>query len=203
MALCECGCGKETGLAPQKCTSRGWIKGQPVRYIQGHNFKTKPIGCSIPGCDQLHQARGWCHTHYETWRRNGDPLFLKNKRSGEGHIMENGYVRTMEKGVVKFDHTRIAEEVLGKSIPGKACLHHIDENPTNNSKDNLVLCENAAYHRLLHLRTKAIRLGFPPNYRKCRFCKEYDDPKNLLIRYSGVHHKECCNAYYREKRRTK
>lgn len=28
--------------------------------------------CSVDGCDKPVQGRGWCHTHYERWRRHGD-----------------------------------------------------------------------------------------------------------------------------------
>ena len=30
--------------------------------------------CTIDGCDKLAFARGWCTTHYERWRRHGDPM---------------------------------------------------------------------------------------------------------------------------------
>lgn len=29
--------------------------------------------CSIDGCDGLHQARGLCSSHYNRWRKHGDP----------------------------------------------------------------------------------------------------------------------------------
>lgn len=35
--LCLCGCGGRTSLAPKTMASRGWIKGQPLRYIHGHS----------------------------------------------------------------------------------------------------------------------------------------------------------------------
>ena len=34
--LCECGCGHHTKLAPQTRTARGWIKGQPKRFLGNH-----------------------------------------------------------------------------------------------------------------------------------------------------------------------
>jgi hypothetical protein len=34
---CECGCGQKTTIARQTRTDRGWIKGQPKRWIQGHH----------------------------------------------------------------------------------------------------------------------------------------------------------------------
>jgi hypothetical protein len=35
--LCRCGCGQSTPLADRTSTERGWIKGQPINYIHGHN----------------------------------------------------------------------------------------------------------------------------------------------------------------------
>lgn len=30
--------------------------------------------CTIESCDRTREARGWCHKHYEHWRRYGDPV---------------------------------------------------------------------------------------------------------------------------------
>jgi hypothetical protein len=35
--LCECGCGEPAPLASQNSTSRGWVKGRPLRFVAGHN----------------------------------------------------------------------------------------------------------------------------------------------------------------------
>lgn len=32
--------------------------------------------CAILGCGKPVQARGWCHTHYEHWRRKGTPVYV-------------------------------------------------------------------------------------------------------------------------------
>jgi hypothetical protein len=31
-----------------------------------------PKQCSVAGCHRNAQERGWCHGHYQRWRRNGD-----------------------------------------------------------------------------------------------------------------------------------
>lgn len=121
-------------------------------------------------------------------------------KNGAGNVMARGYVRTMINYETRLDHIRIAERAIGKRLPKKAIVHHVDMNPTNNTPSNLVICQSAAYHKLLHLRIAAVTAGCNPDWRKCRFCKEYDAPENLFIRYSGVHHRECINTYYRNRR---
>jgi len=35
--------------------------------------------CEIEGCENSHQARGWCNKHYIRWTRNGDPLITRKR----------------------------------------------------------------------------------------------------------------------------
>ena len=35
--LCECGCGQPAPIATRNCLERGYIKGQPLRFILGHS----------------------------------------------------------------------------------------------------------------------------------------------------------------------
>lgn len=39
--FCECGCGGETGFYVKTSTKRGFVKGAPCRYINGHTNKNK------------------------------------------------------------------------------------------------------------------------------------------------------------------
>lgn len=42
VGLCRCGCGEATLIAKQTRTSRGWVKGEPLRFIYGHHQRVKP-----------------------------------------------------------------------------------------------------------------------------------------------------------------
>lgn len=33
---CHCGCGQKTRLAPQTCSTKGWKRGQPIRFVKHH-----------------------------------------------------------------------------------------------------------------------------------------------------------------------
>jgi len=46
--LCECGCGKPAPMASITSTNRGWIKGQPIRFIMGHHSRLQGRGKESP-----------------------------------------------------------------------------------------------------------------------------------------------------------
>lgn len=56
---------------------------------------TRERRCSIEGCDAKHFARGWCHKHYERWRRYGDPSIVF-PRGGDVRRSRLGYKEPMD-----------------------------------------------------------------------------------------------------------
>jgi hypothetical protein len=62
-------------------------------------------------------------------------------------------------------------------------VHHVDGNRRNNVRTNLVICQDAAYHKLLHYRAKILRLGGNPNTDRycsdCRTLKPIEDFNRL------------------------
>lgn len=103
----------------------------------------------------------------------------------------NGYV---------LKHIVIATKALGKPLPPNAQVHHINGNPLDNALNNLVICPDQHYHKLLHTRTNALNTCGNPNYEKCNYCKKYDNPNSLT--FSGVqkYHQNCKTEYERDRK---
>lgn len=77
----------------------------------------------------------------------------------------------------------VAEAVLGRPLPRGAVVHHVDGTRDNNDPSNLVICQDQAYHMLLHARQRVVDMGGNPNVDKyCTTCKALhpreDFPKN-------------------------
>jgi hypothetical protein len=130
----------------------------------------------------------------------------ERKRLGSLH---NGYIRihfpehprSDDMGLV-YEHVLIASDVLGKSLPLGAVVHHIDGDKTNNSKNNLIICQNERYHQLIHRRTEAYKSSGHVNWRRCRRCKVYDHPDNMTrerARNRYYHSKDICRRLLRIK----
>lgn len=112
-------------------------RGRWSRFRQGHNAR-------------IEGARG----HYS----KGGRMVSK-----EGYILiRNPRHPRASKGYVP-EHVLIAEKALGRILERKHPVHHHDGNPANNESSNLVICEDQAYHLLLHARMRAIVEGRNPN----------------------------------------
>ena len=131
------------------------------------------------------------------------------KESNDGYILikdvesplaqANGYV---------FAHWKVVYDLLGDiASPQKGHqIHHVDGNPKNNEPSNLVVCQDNAYHALLHARAKAFYGCGDVNKRQCYICKEFDEPENMIQRKNGkgsYWHKECERIQRARKKATK
>lgn len=107
----------------------------------------------------------------------------------------------------QFEHIVIAERALGHSLPKRAQVHHVNGRPGDNSRGNLVVCQDHAYHQLLHRRQRALEACGNANAHRCRICGRYDRQDDIRayerkglnsIRYT---HRSCNNALAAEYRR--
>jgi hypothetical protein len=159
--------------------------------------------CCVDGCAKDATSHGMCGMHANRLKRNGH-FDLTRRQNGLGNINAAGYVDIRWNGKRTYEHIKVAQMALGKPLPAKAVVHHVDENKSNNAPENLVICPDEAYHRLIHRRMAAMDACGNPNYRKCPVCNTWDDPERLD---KGNRHKHCSNeqrkrSYHRSKERS-
>lgn len=90
-----------------------------------------------------------------------------------GGIDSGGYRRAKRaNGDETREHVLVAERAFGKRLPPGVEVHHVDGDRAHNINRNLVICQDKAFHRLLHARTRIVRAGGNPNTdRICCECK--------------------------------
>ena len=47
--LCHCGCGEATKPAPKTSRRNGWVKGEPMRFVDGHSARLRRINPELVG----------------------------------------------------------------------------------------------------------------------------------------------------------
>lgn len=165
--------------------------------------------CAVTGCAALARSRGLCNRHYKKLQLYGRPDAGRTaarpyRRRGTGTLTPTGYIFVGKGKVARGEHVLVAERALGKPLPRGARVHHVNEVRSDNRPDNLVVCPNEAYHRLLHRRMDAFEACGHYDWRRCNICKEYDAPDRLFINAKGTeaYHRACSNEYLRAYRAT-
>lgn len=134
---------------------RAWRHGDPNKV----HVITKYDPCSVQGCTGTARQNGMCKAHDARMRRHGTTDLVR-RANGTGAVTNAGYILITVDGVRKYEHIHVAEEALGRPLPDKAVVHHMNEKPMDNHTFmNLIICPNQAYHMLLHKRMRD--LGYP------------------------------------------
>lgn len=93
--LCECGCGEPVPIAVQNHTRFGWVKGQPMRFIRGHNNRGRAmkaerwreedrgyrtpcwiwqLGLALNGYGRVKRYGKQFHAHRIVWEEHHGPV---------------------------------------------------------------------------------------------------------------------------------
>lgn len=102
----------------------------------------------------------------------------------------------------------VCEKALGKLLPPKCVVHHVDENCRNDKNTNLVVCQDDTYHKLIHKRLRAFKACGHPEYEKCSRCNKWLNPSCFYRRTdnnkkSCAYCIECSSIRQRQKRNYK
>lgn len=127
--LCECGCGEVTPLATKTIAARSIIKGQPLRFVHGHNRRKSGVEYLIDprsGC--------WVWQRARAYARKGYGVSYDGKKPRDAHL--------------------VVWERLNGPVPAGMELHHKCENPPCVNPDHLQLL-SISEHRSLTRRSKA------------------------------------------------
>lgn len=176
LGLCQCGCGGKTRISPNLNRARGWVAGQPLRFISGHNKPKPKLGprtCTVPGCERVTNKRfRYCPTHDTRLRKYGSfdlpvrPEYEADPQTGCWNWIkttnENGYgVKTINYRA-HYAHRVYYQRAKGP-IPDGMHLDHLCRNRRCVNPDHLeavtpaVNAQRCATTRLTPEKVRAIR----------------------------------------------
>lgn len=117
---CECGCGAETNPAPYTDTAKGWVKGEPMRFLRWHRLP--PI-----------------HHGPANNRFNGG--LCRHPKTGRWLI-------TGRDGSLTYFYRAVMAASLGRELRPDEIVHHRNGDPADDRIENLELTTRTRHGRL-------------------------------------------------------
>jgi HNH endonuclease len=168
MALCKCGCGRETALYKSN-GSGGVVKGQPMKFIPGHQgylttwtperkaaWAKRMSGRRVPAEQRLKISDA---------QRARQP-----RTTGYPSVYAPNHPRAVN-GRWIHEHISVAENKIGRMLKPGEVVHHIDGNTLNNHPDNLQVLPSHSAHATLHHAIDPSRRAVPIDPTTGRYVK--------------------------------
>lgn len=101
----------------------------------------------------------------------------------------------------------VVEKALGRKLKPTEIVHHANEDESDDRNCNLVICQDRAYHNLLHRRLRAYHACGDANARRCFVCKQYDCQDDISViqvrqgtrTVDTTYHRSCKTRQMRER----
>ena len=123
---CQCGCGKKTKIARYTDRGRGYIKGKPLKFLQGHSV--------------ANAKRGREHFNYKGGRYTFTNGYIMVHSPNSPMANCDGYV---------LEHRLVMAEHIGRPLTRDEHIHHLNGNVQDNRVDNLEIVSRSQ-HRIMH-----------------------------------------------------
>jgi hypothetical protein len=172
--LCECGCGELTKISDRDRPERGYMKGQPRRFVRGHARTPagptgpriakpdapNPSGRCMCGCGETTAIAAY------TSRRDGS-AYGEHQRFIHGHNTRTGlwqrqtgrdagrwYIYDRNRKTVAWARI-VLEDRLGRPLRHDEQAHHVNEDKSDDRPENLLVLSLAEHARTHALRRRA------------------------------------------------
>lgn len=96
------------------------------------------------------------------------------------------------------EHVLMAMLVLDRPLRGEEEVHHFNEDRSDNRPSNLVICQDRAYHQLLHRRARAYYATGHADWILCNKCKTYGPPEGMRARLRKNRKTEQYHYFHKE-----
>lgn len=140
--LCQCGCGETAPPAAQTNRKRGTVKGEPQKFVYGHNTKGH-LNSRFGKTGAMRGVGGPDHPGWKGGRKNQRGyilVWLPKSHPMRSMCGKAGYVP---------EHRLVAAEHLGRPLSSAEVVHHLNKVKDDNRIENLEVLTRGA-HTALH-----------------------------------------------------
>jgi len=130
LGFCQCGCGAKTTIADRTRPKFGHVKGMPMRFVRGHNSRTKE------GRERRQQQCGENHPSYSG-------TFIQD---GYRFVYAPDHPRALH-GRHVAEHRLVAEQMSGRLLKRDEVVFHKNGDRLDNRPENLRVLTRAEFAR--------------------------------------------------------